>query len=67
MGHHMQMSDFAGGRALNVMERAIHRAATRDEKTADMMASVAARAEPLDRILRPRRMARAIAVGAVTR
>jgi menaquinone-9 beta-reductase len=63
----MQMSDFATGRGLNVMERALHRAATRDAKTADMMASVAARAVPLDRIMRPTRVARALAVAAVSR
>jgi 2-polyprenyl-6-methoxyphenol hydroxylase-like FAD-dependent oxidoreductase len=64
--HHLQMSDFAGGRELNRFERAMHRAATRDPQTATMMAEVAARAEPLDQIMRPRRMARA-AVMAVAR
>jgi 2-polyprenyl-6-methoxyphenol hydroxylase-like FAD-dependent oxidoreductase len=64
--HHMQTSDFARGREMNVMERAMHRAATRDPRTAAMMADVAARAEPLDRIMKPRRMARAMAM-AVTR
>ncbi|HWI73072.1 MAG TPA: NAD(P)/FAD-dependent oxidoreductase [Baekduia sp.] len=67
MGHHMQMSDFSGGRGLNVMERALHRAATRDPQTAKLMASVAARGEPLDRVMSPRRMARAMAIAAVTR
>jgi 2-polyprenyl-6-methoxyphenol hydroxylase-like FAD-dependent oxidoreductase len=64
--HHLQMSDFAGGRELNALERVMHRAATRDPQTATMMAEVAARAQPLDRIMRPRRMARA-AVMAVAR
>jgi 2-polyprenyl-6-methoxyphenol hydroxylase-like FAD-dependent oxidoreductase len=64
--HHQQMSDFAGGRALNGLERALHRAATRDPQTAALMADVAARAQPLDRIMRPRRVARAVAM-AVTR
>jgi 2-polyprenyl-6-methoxyphenol hydroxylase-like FAD-dependent oxidoreductase len=67
MGHHMQMSDFAGGRALNLLERSMHRAATRDAKSAELMAAVAARAEPIDRIMRPTRLARAMAVAAVTR
>jgi 2-polyprenyl-6-methoxyphenol hydroxylase-like FAD-dependent oxidoreductase len=62
--HHMQTSDFARGREMNVMERAMHRAATRDPQTAAMMADVAARAEPLDRIMKPRRMVRALAIGA---
>jgi 2-polyprenyl-6-methoxyphenol hydroxylase-like FAD-dependent oxidoreductase len=60
--HHMQTSDFAGGRELNLLERALHRAATRDPQTAAMMADVAARTEPLDRIMKPRRMARAMAM-----
>jgi 2-polyprenyl-6-methoxyphenol hydroxylase-like FAD-dependent oxidoreductase len=64
--HHLQMADYAHGRNLNAFERAIHRAATRDPQTAAMMADVAARAEPLDRIMRPRRVARALAM-AVTR
>jgi flavin-dependent dehydrogenase len=64
--HHMQMSDFAGGRDLNPLERAMHRAAARDPQTARMMAQLAARAEPLDQVMRPRRMAR-MAMMAVTR
>jgi hypothetical protein len=60
--HHLQMADYAHGRDLNVLERAMHRAATRDPQTAEMMAAVAARAEPLDRIMKPRRMARAMAM-----
>ena len=64
--HHLQMSDFAAGRDLNMVERAMHRAAARDPQTAAMMAGVAARAEPLDRVMRPRRLARA-AVMAVAR
>ncbi len=64
--HHLQTSDFASGREMNVLERAMHRAATRDPQTAAMMADVAARADPLDRIMKPRRMARAMAM-AVTR
>jgi 2-polyprenyl-6-methoxyphenol hydroxylase-like FAD-dependent oxidoreductase len=60
--HHLQMADYAHGRNLNVLERAMHRAATRDPQTAEMMAAVAARAEPLDRIMKPRRMARAMAM-----
>jgi 2-polyprenyl-6-methoxyphenol hydroxylase-like FAD-dependent oxidoreductase len=67
LGHHLQMADFSGGRALNVLERSMHRAATRDAKTAAVMAAVAARAEPIDRIMRPARVARALAVAAVTR
>src|SRR3954454_21350864 len=43
--HHLQMSDFADGRDLNPMERALHRAAARDPQTAAMMAQLAARAE----------------------
>jgi 2-polyprenyl-6-methoxyphenol hydroxylase-like FAD-dependent oxidoreductase len=64
--HHLQMSDFAGGRELNAFERALHRAAARDDRTAAMMAELAARGAPLDRIMRPRRMAR-VAMVAVTR
>ena len=43
--HHLQMADYAHGRDLNVMERAMHRAATRNPQTAEMMAAVAARAD----------------------
>jgi menaquinone-9 beta-reductase len=64
--HHLQMSDFAGGRDLNLLERAMHRAATRDVKTATLMAQLAARSEPLQDVMRPSRVARA-AVMAVTR
>ncbi len=60
--HHLQTSDFASGREMNVLERAMHRAATRDPQTAAMMAAVAARAEPLDRIMTPRRLARGMAM-----
>jgi 2-polyprenyl-6-methoxyphenol hydroxylase-like FAD-dependent oxidoreductase len=67
MLHHLQMSDFATGRPLNFVERAMHRAATRDPATAKVMASLAARGEPLDRVLRPGPVARAVAVAAVTR
>jgi 2-polyprenyl-6-methoxyphenol hydroxylase-like FAD-dependent oxidoreductase len=62
LGHHLQMSDFATGRDLNPVERALHRAAARDPQTAAMMAELAARGEPLDRIMRPRRVARAAAM-----
>jgi 2-polyprenyl-6-methoxyphenol hydroxylase-like FAD-dependent oxidoreductase len=58
--HHAQMSDFASGRALNPFERALHRGAVRDPETARMMHELAARGEPLDRVLRPRRVARAL-------
>jgi 2-polyprenyl-6-methoxyphenol hydroxylase-like FAD-dependent oxidoreductase len=61
--HHLQTSDFSTGREMNILERTMHRAATRDAQTAAMMADVAARAEPLDRIMKPRRMARAMAIG----
>ncbi|MDX6726314.1 MAG: hypothetical protein QOK49_1119 [Baekduia sp.] len=57
--HHLQMSDFAGGRALNPFERMLHRAAVRDPKTAGMMHELASRGAPLDRIMRPQRLARA--------
>jgi hypothetical protein len=60
------MADFATGRDLNPFERMMHRAAARDPQTAKMMFDVAARAEPLDKILRPRAVARA-AVMAATR
>jgi len=60
--HHLQMSDFATGRGMNVVERSLHRAATRDPQTAAMMAELAARAEPLDRVMTPRRVARAMAM-----
>jgi len=61
--HHLQMSDFANGRDLNPMERALHRAAARDPRTAALMAQVAARSEPLDRVMRPGRVARAAVIG----
>jgi 2-polyprenyl-6-methoxyphenol hydroxylase-like FAD-dependent oxidoreductase len=67
LAHHLQMADFATGRPLNLVERSLHRAATRDPKTAQVMASIAARSEPLDRVMRPGRVARALAVAAVTR
>jgi menaquinone-9 beta-reductase len=67
LAHHLQMADFATGRPLNRLERAMHRAAARDPKTAEVMASVAARDAPLERIMRPDRVARALAVAAVTR
>ena len=57
--HHLQMADFAGGRPLNVVERALHRGATRDPQTAELMAEVAARARPLQDVMRPARLARA--------
>src|SRR3954451_4349092 len=57
--HHLQMSDFAGGRDLNVVERGLHRAAARDPRTAAMMPQRAPRGEPLDRVMRRGRMARA--------
>lgn len=60
--HHVQMSDFASGREMNLLERTMHRAATHDPQTAAMMADLAARAEPLDRIMTPRRVARAMAM-----
>jgi 2-polyprenyl-6-methoxyphenol hydroxylase-like FAD-dependent oxidoreductase len=60
--HHLQMADYAHGRDLNVFERALHRGAARDPQTAAMMAEVASRAEPLDRIFTPRRVARAMAM-----
>jgi 2-polyprenyl-6-methoxyphenol hydroxylase-like FAD-dependent oxidoreductase len=56
--HHLQMSDFAGGRDLNPFERTLHRVAARDPETARMMSELAARGEPLDRVMRPRRLAR---------
>src|SRR4051812_23125895 len=52
--HHLQMSDFATGRELNPLERTMHRAAARDPHPAEVMAKVAARAEPLQRAMRPR-------------
>lgn len=60
--HHLQTSDFASGREMNLLERTMHRAATRDPQTAAMMADLAARAEPLDRIMKPHRVARALAM-----
>jgi 2-polyprenyl-6-methoxyphenol hydroxylase-like FAD-dependent oxidoreductase len=57
-GHHMMMSEFAAGRDLNPVERTLHRVAARDPQTARMMAELAARGEPLDRVMRPRRLAR---------
>jgi 2-polyprenyl-6-methoxyphenol hydroxylase-like FAD-dependent oxidoreductase len=62
-GHHMMMSDFATGRALNPMERVLFRAAARDRRVATMMADVGGRLKPIDRALRPAGIARALAVG----
>jgi hypothetical protein len=56
------MADFATGRELNPLERAMHLAATRDPRTAKVMAKVAARGEPLEQIMRPRAIARAARV-----
>jgi menaquinone-9 beta-reductase len=65
--HHLQMSDFASGRPLNLLERTMHRAAARDPQTAALMAELAARAEPLDRVMRPGRIVRAARIAAVAR
>jgi 2-polyprenyl-6-methoxyphenol hydroxylase-like FAD-dependent oxidoreductase len=62
--HHLQTSDFSSGREMNILERSMHRAATRDPQTAAMMAEIAGRAEPLDRIMTPRRLARGLAMAA---
>lgn len=60
--HHLQMSDFATGRDLNAVERVMHRAATRDPRTARVMADVAARSGPLERVMPARAIARAARV-----
>jgi 2-polyprenyl-6-methoxyphenol hydroxylase-like FAD-dependent oxidoreductase len=62
-GHHMMMSDFASGRPMNAFERTLFRAAARDRRTAALVHQVGARVEPLDRLMRPARVARALAVG----
>jgi flavin-dependent dehydrogenase len=63
-GHHLMMSDFATGREMNPVERRLFRAATRDAQTARLVHAVGSRARPLDQIMRPRAMARAMVKGA---
>jgi flavin-dependent dehydrogenase len=65
--HHLMMCDFAGGRELNLVERTLFRAATRDPATRALMSEVAGRGAPLQRTMRPRRLARAALVGALAR
>jgi 2-polyprenyl-6-methoxyphenol hydroxylase-like FAD-dependent oxidoreductase len=60
--HHLQMADFSTGRELNLLERALHNAAAHDPQSTALMADLAARAEPLERIMTPRRVARAMAM-----
>lgn len=64
LGHHMMMCDFSTGRDLNPFERLLFRGAAHDERTAALMSDVAARRVPFDRIMTPRRTARAVAMGA---
>jgi 2-polyprenyl-6-methoxyphenol hydroxylase-like FAD-dependent oxidoreductase len=56
-GHHMMMCDFAGGRPLNPVERAIYRAATRDRETARLLHAIGGRGRPLQELLSPRAVA----------
>jgi 2-polyprenyl-6-methoxyphenol hydroxylase-like FAD-dependent oxidoreductase len=63
LGHHLQMCDFATGRDFNAFERRIFRAAARDDQVAEMVASMAARSRPIERMFPPRRFARAMAMG----
>ena len=64
LGHHLQTSDFSNGRDLNPLERLLFRGAAQDDRTAALIADVAARAQPVDRTFTPRRVARALAMGA---
>lgn len=64
LGHHLQTADFSNGRDLNPLERLLFRGAAQDDRSAAMMADIAARAQPLDRIFTPPRIARALAMGA---
>jgi flavin-dependent dehydrogenase len=64
LGHHLMMSDYASGRGLNPMERMIHRAATRDPKTAGLAHELGARDRPVTKVMRPARLARAAVMAA---
>jgi 2-polyprenyl-6-methoxyphenol hydroxylase-like FAD-dependent oxidoreductase len=62
-GHHLMMSDYASGRRMNPMERVLYRAALRDPQTARLISEVGARARPLQDVMRPRAVARALVKG----
>jgi 2-polyprenyl-6-methoxyphenol hydroxylase-like FAD-dependent oxidoreductase len=64
LGHHLMTSDFSDGRDLNAVERLLFRGAAQDERSAALIADIAARAQPADRTFTPRRVARALAMGA---
>jgi flavin-dependent dehydrogenase len=63
-GHHMMMCDFAAGRSLNPREKALFRGAARDPRTAELVYEVGGRMRPIDQVMRPGRVVRALAVGA---
>lgn len=63
LGHHLQMADFSSGRDFNPLERRLFRAAARDERSAGLLADLAARAVPVEQTMTPRRIARAMALG----
>lgn len=64
LGHHLQMCDFSSGRDLRATERMMFRGAARDPRSATLVGDIAARAKPIELTMTPRRMARAMAMGA---
>jgi flavin-dependent dehydrogenase len=64
-GHHLMMCDYAGGRPMNAIERTLHRTAVRDPETARLLHEIGSREQPLDKIMRPRRLARTAMMAAV--
>jgi menaquinone-9 beta-reductase len=57
-GHHLMMCDYATGRPMNPIERALHRTAAHDPTTAAFVHEIGSRGRPLQEIARPRRIAR---------
>jgi 2-polyprenyl-6-methoxyphenol hydroxylase-like FAD-dependent oxidoreductase len=64
LGHHLQMADFSSGRDFTLFERLLYRGAARDERTAALMSDMAARSGPIEQTMSPRRLGRALAMGA---
>jgi flavin-dependent dehydrogenase len=58
-GHHFLISDYSTGRPFSPVEKVLYRGATRSPVVADAMARLAARSEPVHRVLTPALMARA--------
>jgi hypothetical protein len=58
------MADFSSGREFTPFERLLYRGAARDERTAALMSDMAARSGPIEQTMSPRRIGRALAMGA---